>query len=199
MSATDINDAGVISSRGSSFYPAVWDGLTDIPIYEPLEPYPSDFGWGLARGINNAGVAVGVYYDPDLNSTAWVWDAQHGTADLNWILNGTSAHGYPGNLAEAVALNDAGQILVKTADYGYVVLLTPSSPQPALSIQRTTTNTVVVSWPSPSTGFVLQQNANGLSSLNWSNVTATIQDDGTIKSVSVGPSPGARLYRLFKP
>jgi len=199
MSATDINDAGVISGRGSSFYPAVWDGLADIPIYEPLEPYPSDYGWGLARGVNNAGVAVGVYYDPDLNSTAWVWDAQHGTADLNWILNGTSGHGYPGHLVEAVALNDAGQIVVKTADYGYYVMLTPSTPPPALSIQRTTTNTIVVSWPSPSAGFVLQQNTSGVSSVNWSNVTDTIQDDGTTKTLIINPIQPSRFYRLIRP
>jgi hypothetical protein len=49
---------------------------------------------------------------------------------------------------------------------------TPGAP--LLSIFRTTTNTVVVFWPSPSTGWNLQQNTNSVSSLNWSNVTATI-------------------------
>jgi hypothetical protein len=76
----------------------------------------------------------------------------------------------------------------------------PASPvAPSLAIQRTTTNTVVVSWPSIATGFVLQQNTNGVRSVNWSNVTAGIQNDGTNKSVSVSLSPGSRFYRLFQP
>jgi hypothetical protein len=76
----------------------------------------------------------------------------------------------------------------------------PAAPiAPSLTIQRTTTNTVVVSWPSTAPGFVLQQNTNGIGSVKWSNVTATIQNDGTNKSISVSPSPGSRFYRLFKP
>jgi hypothetical protein len=47
---------------------------------------------------------------------------------------------------------------------------TPGAP--LLSILRTTTNTVAVTWPSPSTGWTLQQNTNSVSSLNWSNVTS---------------------------
>jgi len=70
---------------------------------------------------------------------------------------------------------------------------------PSLTIRRTTTNTLEISWPSPSTGFVLQQKANGLSSGSWSNVTDTIQDDGTTRKVVVNPSGGNRFYRLMRP
>ncbi len=69
---------------------------------------------------------------------------------------------------------------------------------PSLTIFRTATNTAVVSWPSPLTGFGLQQNTNGVSSLNWSNVTA-IADDGTNKFTIVTPPTGNRFYRLSKP
>jgi len=71
---------------------------------------------------------------------------------------------------------------------------TPGAP--LLSIARTTTNTVAVSWPSPSTGWNLQQNTNSISSVNWSNVTTTIQDDGMTKSLIVNPPAGNRFYRL---
>jgi sugar lactone lactonase YvrE len=71
--------------------------------------------------------------------------------------------------------------------------------KPLLSIFLTTTNTVAVSWPSPSTGWDLQQNTNSVSSLNWSNVTATIQDDGTSKTLIVNPPTGNRFYRLRGP
>jgi len=69
---------------------------------------------------------------------------------------------------------------------------------PSLTIFRSTTNTAVVLWPSPSTGFGLQQNTNSISSLNWSNVTA-INDNGTNKFIIVNPPTGHRFYRLFKP
>jgi hypothetical protein len=74
---------------------------------------------------------------------------------------------------------------------------TPGAP--TLAISRTTTNTVAVFWPSPSTGWNLQQNTNSVSSLNWSNVTATIQDDGTNKTLIVNPPTGNRFYRLHRP
>jgi hypothetical protein len=70
---------------------------------------------------------------------------------------------------------------------------------PLLSIHLTTTNTVAVSWPSPSTGCVLQQNTNGIATVNWSNVTATIQDDSVTKTLIVNPPTGNRFYRLFHP
>ena len=73
---------------------------------------------------------------------------------------------------------------------------TPGAPW--LSIARTTTNTVAVTWPSPSTGWDLQQYTNSVSSVNWSNVTATIQDDGTTKTLIVNPPTGNRFYRLSK-
>jgi uncharacterized membrane protein len=196
--ARDINDAGIVCGdsyfESSSMTPAKWDGSTEIIIDCPYEGW---WPYGRATGINNAGDVVGVAGDPDQYETAWIWSGFYGTRDLNLILNSTSVHGYPGNLTEALAINDAGQILVKT--YGsYYVLLTPSEP-PALSIQGTTTNTVVVSWPSISTGLFLQQNTNALSSNTWSYVTTGIEDDGTNKTLIVNPTDGRRFYRLFQP
>jgi hypothetical protein len=77
------------------------------------------------------------------------------------------------------------------------VVQTPGAP--ILSITITTTNTAIVSWPSPSTGFSLQQNTNGVGTLNWSNSAGTVQDNGTIKYILVNPPNGNRFYRLFKP
>jgi len=69
---------------------------------------------------------------------------------------------------------------------------------PLLSIARTTTNTVAVFWPSPSTGWTLQQNTNSISLVNWSNAPGTIQDNGTTKMLIVDPPMGNRFFRLFK-
>lgn len=71
---------------------------------------------------------------------------------------------------------------------------TPGSPR--LNIALSATNTAIVSWPSPSTGFILQQNTNSVSSVNWSNV-ASIQDNGTLKYSIVNPPTGARFFRLI--
>jgi hypothetical protein len=63
---------------------------------------------------------------------------------------------------------------------------------PRLQIQLTLTNTVAVFWPSPSTGWMLQQNTNSVASVNWSNVTSGVLDDGTTKTLIVNPPTGHR-------
>src|SRR5215510_11889565 len=68
---------------------------------------------------------------------------------------------------------------------------------PRLTITRSN-NVVMVSWPSPSTGFSLQQN-NQLNTTNWVTPTETVNDTGTIKFITVAHPVGSRFYRLFKP
>lgn len=80
-----------------------------------------------------------------------------------------------------------------------VVAAVQTPGAPFLTVFRTTTNTVAVSWPSPSTDWTLQQNTNSVSSVNWSNVTNGIQDEGTTKTLIVNPPAGNRFYRLMKP
>jgi hypothetical protein len=80
-----------------------------------------------------------------------------------------------------------------------VIAAVPTPGAPTLDIFRTTTNTVAVTWPSPSTGWNLQQNTNSVSSVNWSNVISGIQDDGATKSLIINPPAGNRFYRLIKP
>jgi len=68
---------------------------------------------------------------------------------------------------------------------------------PPLTI-TSSNNVVIVSWPSPSTGFSLQQN-NQFNTTNWVTPTETVTDNGTIKFITVDPPMGNRFYRLFKP
>jgi len=88
-----------------------------------------------------------------------------------------------------------------TIDGGFwgIIAAVQTPGAPLLSIARTTTNTVAVFWPSPSTGYVLQQNTNSIASVNWSNVLATPADDGATRTVVVDPPTGNRFYRLFHP
>ena len=72
------------------------------------------------------------------------------------------------------------------------------SDRPRLTIARSN-NVVIVSWPATASSFVLQQNTNGLKSVNWSNVTAGVQTVGTNQTLIVNPIGGSRFYRLVKP
>ena len=72
---------------------------------------------------------------------------------------------------------------------------TPGAP--LLSITRSNSN-VIVSWPAPSTGFVLQENPV-ISTINWTDVGTSPTTNGPNLQVLV-PSPlGNRFYRLKKP
>ena len=93
-------------------------------------------------------------------------------------------------------LDDAG---ATNAGSVYLFSVPAAIGAPSLTIRRTTPNTVAVSWPSTATGFVLQQNTNGVGSVNWSNVTAGIQNDGTNKTLIVNPTGQSRFFWLISP
>ena len=71
----------------------------------------------------------------------------------------------------------------------------PTPDAPRLTITLTATNTALISWPSPSNGFILQQNANPAST-NWVNAPQTPVDNGTKVSVVINPPTGNLFYRL---
>lgn len=74
----------------------------------------------------------------------------------------------------------------------------PTAGAPLLSIFLTPTNTAVVSWPSPSTGFGLQQN-NNIAGTNWITPLEPVQDNGVTRFIIVNPPTGNRFYRLKNP
>ena len=86
-----------------------------------------------------------------------------------------------------------------TGGFWSLLSVVQTTGAPLLSVTRTTTNTVLVSWVSPSTGFDLQVNTNSVASVNWSNAPGPIQDNGTMRYLIVNPPAGNRFYRLFKP
>ena len=70
---------------------------------------------------------------------------------------------------------------------------------PLLTIRQTVTNTAVVYWPSPSTGWNPQQNGNLANTNGWVTPSESVSDDGQNRFIIVHPVPGQRFYRLFKP
>ena len=82
---------------------------------------------------------------------------------------------------------------------GFWALYAVQTPgAPVLRIFMTGTNTAVVAWPAPSTGFVLQQNSNLVSTV-WSPVTNAVNVVGSENHVIISPPAGNRYFRLFKP
>ncbi|PWU17865.1 MAG: hypothetical protein C5B50_10430 [Verrucomicrobia bacterium] len=69
---------------------------------------------------------------------------------------------------------------------------------PRLTISRTATNSIIVSWPYPSTGFSLVQNT-ALNTTNWVTPPQTVTNNGIINYIIVTPIVGNRFYRLQQP
>ncbi len=66
---------------------------------------------------------------------------------------------------------------------------------PGLQISLTTSNSLVISWPYPSTGWNLQQNGD-LASTNWVTPSKTIANDGTNNFIIVDTRSGNLFFRL---
>ena len=127
-------------------------------------------------------------------------------SSIDWFTidggGGTSTGGVysvSGTIGQTDAGTQSGGPYSLTGGFWSFLSLVQNPGAPLLSISITPTNTAIVSWPSPSTDFVLQQNTNGVGSLNWSDVAMVAADNGTIKYVIVTPPTGNRFYRLFKP
>ena len=84
-----------------------------------------------------------------------------------------------------------------TGGFWSLIAAVQTPEAPFLAISLTPTNTVAISWPSPSAGFGLQQNPD-LRTTNWSGVEQSPADNGTTKTVVINPPVGTRFYRLTK-
>ena len=67
-------------------------------------------------------------------------------------------------------------------------------PRPTLTVRRAGSK-VVLSWPSPSTGFLLLQSP-GMNPPNWTTNNTTPSDNGTTRSVTNNSPTGVQFYRL---
>ena len=128
----------------------------------------------------------------------------HGQYSINWSTidggGGTSTGGVY-SISGTIGQPDAGTMSggsysLAGGFWGINAIQTAGAP--LLAIRITQTNTVVVSWPSPSTGFLLHQTSD-LVAPAWNAPAETLSDDGTHKFIIVNPPPGHRFYRLFKP
>ncbi len=90
---------------------------------------------------------------------------------------------------------------VPFADAGWVdqVSLVSTNTQvqpPSLAIMMTASNTVLISWPAPSTGWTLQQNTNLLLPAGWASATNAVTVAGGQNQILVPAPADTRFYRL---
>jgi hypothetical protein len=78
-------------------------------------------------------------------------------------------------------------------------VVVPADDAPALRIFRSGPS-IVLAWPNPSTGYVLQESPS-LTSPNWTDVASPplVADGEKRVPLIPNPGPGARFYRLRKP
>jgi len=92
---------------------------------------------------------------------------------------------------------DAGSVIA--GDYviegGFWSDLEAAPELPGLTIELVSPSSVLVSWPAPANGFVLQQNTN-VTTTNWVAVTNPPVVANGEKQVTVSPLVGNRYYRL---
>jgi hypothetical protein len=124
---------------------------------------------------------------------------------INWYKvagGGGTSTGAVYSVSSTVGQHDAGGPMnggTYSLTGGFWTLFAVQTPgAPLLKIVLTRTNTAIVSWPSPSTGFNLQQSAS-LSTPGWAAPPQTVNDDGIDKFIIVNAPAGKEFYRLSKP
>jgi hypothetical protein len=78
---------------------------------------------------------------------------------------------------------------------GILIVPIPGGPTLTLTLSD---NLVTIAWPSPSTGFLLEQ-CDNLATLTWTPVPQTPTDNGSQKQVTVFAEAHTRFFRLAKP
>jgi len=127
---------------------------------------------------------------------------------INWFTldAGGGAHSSSAYLVNFTAgQTDVGPTVLASANYriipGFWALddLGPAIGLPELSIALNGAN-VILSWPSPSTAFVLEQ-TDSLNVLpaSWSNTPGAVADNGFVKSITIPHNIAKRFYRLRRP
>jgi len=82
-----------------------------------------------------------------------------------------------------------------TGGFWSLISVVQTSGAPTLTITHSGNN-VIVSWQSPATGFVLQQNDN-LSAANWTTSGFMVNSNSTTMSITI-PSPTGNLFFRLK-
>src|SRR5665213_320184 len=127
--------------------------------------------------------------------------AQNYSIDWHKIAGGggTSSNGQY-SVSGTIGQHDAGGPMSGgnfsvTGGFWSLISVVQTSGAPTLTITHSGNN-VIVSWQSPATGFVLQQNDN-LSAANWTTSGFMVNSNSTTMSITI-PSPTGNLFFRLK-
>jgi hypothetical protein len=84
-----------------------------------------------------------------------------------------------------------------TGGFWSLIAVVPTQGAPTLSITHSGTS-VIVSWPYPSVGWTLKQNANVAAANGWQNSGYPISNDGTNNSITITAPTGSLFFRLAR-
>ncbi len=116
---------------------------------------------------------------------------------------GTSTGGVysvSGTIGQPDAGTMSGGNYVLQGGFWGIVTAVQTTGAPLLTIARSSTNSVIVSWPLPADGWVLEQvSALTGNPPSWSQISPPYQGSSTQSWLVVPMPAGNRYYRLHKP
>ena len=154
----------------------------------------------LSKSMKNlilmtAVLLAGLFSAPSLPAQAysigWYKVAGGGGTSTNGQFSMTGTIGQP----DASGAMKGGNYSVTGGFWSLYAIQTPGAPLLTITYAG---NKAIVSWPSPSTGFVLQTNSN-LATGTWGNYGGIVGDNGTIKTETNAPPTGNLFFRLAHP
>jgi FG-GAP-like repeat len=142
----------------------------------------------------------------DVNNDGWVDLISANTnANTLTVLTNNSSGGFvvaatlntgnfPDSLIAADVNGDGGLDLISANFNDNTLTVWTNTP----AVVTNTVKHFVISWPWPSTGYVLQQTTN-LATANWTTFNGLVSSNSTSMSVIITPATGNLFFRLSHP
>jgi hypothetical protein len=111
--------------------------------------------------------------------------------------NGSTVYSVSGTIGQqdAGAAMTGGNYSV-TGGFWSLIAVVQTAGAPTLTIAQSG-NSVIVSWPSSTNGFTLQQNSN-LATTNWTASGYAVSTNGAVESITISSPAGNLFFRLVQ-
>jgi hypothetical protein len=181
----------VIASGGFAYTAVATNSLAIYSISSPANPTGIFF-----RAVEPTCYSLALYGNYLLAAAGWLMTSLDISNPTNTVIaaqQDLSPFTYVASL-HAIA---ASRGYVYSAGRGYLSVISLGvSSAPSLGIVNTHTNTAILSWPTPSFAFSVQQNP-GLNPSNWVTLTNQSVVVGSQNQVTIPTGGGTRFYRLI--
>jgi len=150
--------------------------------------YPSATFTGAVISMQRAGTNVPVTLETQAQG--------YGDNTIVWVPQGIPTSAPSGDVSYTVTVSN---VVVSGKSQLFTYSVTIIDPDvPALSVRLGATNSLVLTWPSSSSGYSLEQNSSPTNRSGWTTVSVTPQIVSNQYVATVPLGPGQRLYRLQK-